>query len=342
MNKRYHLLFVDDEERVLRSLKSLFRRDYRVSLASSGAQALEILEQSPVDVIVSDQRMPKMNGNELLAKVHQQYPQVMRLLLTGYVDKDAIIDTINEGEIFRFISKPWDIPQIKSTIAQAAAASKHQVPQALVLEAERNPLMSEHESQNAKRLLNKIKDASELEKKALSEVRSKTKTPSSKAHPQSIQKTAFVLMEKDLAVRNTIRSLSRKLGFRIYAINSYMQAARTLSLRPDVGVVIMSIEENTQETLEAINLFKRYHPGLTIIMLANMTDATVAIQLINEGQVFRYLQKPLSTSDFERAVKSAIRRHQMLQEKEQLQERYKVGLLASTLTSLQKLRQFLK
>ena len=102
--KKYSVLFVDDEKRILTALRSIFRREYDVYIANSGREALAVLESKPVDVIVSDQRMPNMLGHELLAEVHKRYPKTMRLLLTGFMDKEAIVDTINEGEIYRFIN----------------------------------------------------------------------------------------------------------------------------------------------------------------------------------------------------------------------------------------------
>jgi response regulator RpfG family c-di-GMP phosphodiesterase len=103
------LLFVDDEPSILSALRRVCRpRGYRVLLAESGAAALAVLEQEPVDLIVSDMRMPKMDGAELLSLVRQRWPAVLRLLLTGYADIGSTIAAINQGEIHRYIAKPWD------------------------------------------------------------------------------------------------------------------------------------------------------------------------------------------------------------------------------------------
>ena len=122
--KKYSVLFVDDEKRILTALRSIFRREYDVHIANGGEEALAILAENEINVIVSDQRMPNMLGNELLAEVHKLYPKTMRLLLTGFMDKEAIIKTINEGEIYRFINKPWRNDEIHQTIAEAALASE--------------------------------------------------------------------------------------------------------------------------------------------------------------------------------------------------------------------------
>lgn len=328
MTKRYRLLFVDDEERVLRSLKSVFRRQYDVYVASSGFEALEILAQQPIDVIISDQRMPNMTGNELLSLVRQQYPSVMRLLLTGYVDKLAIIDTINEGEIFRYISKPWDIDDIKSTVALAAKASEHALPVESKPEFER-PKAEKQKTATITQFPTQIADTHRVNK-LTTEQRLK-------------EKTAFVLMDKDQGVRNSIRSISRRFGFNVYGVSSYVQAVRTFAIRPDVGVVIIGIAVSPKETLEALNLFKQHRPDLSVIALADYTDANVAIDLINQGQVFRYLEKPVDSQEFERAVISAIKRHQMLKEVKSLNQRYTVNAWTRPATAgIQKLKQFFK
>lgn len=103
------LLFVDDEPSILSALRRLFRPlGYRVLLAESGAAALQILEQESVDLVLSDMRMPGMDGAQLLQAVRERWPDVARLLLTGYADIGSTIAAINHGEIQRYIAKPWD------------------------------------------------------------------------------------------------------------------------------------------------------------------------------------------------------------------------------------------
>lgn len=120
MNEKATILFVDDEERILRSLRMLFRDTYNVITTSEGQDALRIVTGQTVHVIISDQRMPIMSGVELLKKVKVASPKTMRVLLTGYSDKEAVIGSINDGEIFRYINKPWNINDIRMTIAKAA------------------------------------------------------------------------------------------------------------------------------------------------------------------------------------------------------------------------------
>lgn len=122
-NKKPTLLFVDDEERIVNLLRTMFRGDYEVLTATSGQQALELLGKHRVEVLVSDQRMPGMLGVELLAEARKRSPATMRILLTGYSDLAAIVGSVNDGEVFRFINKPWNHEEIKTIIREAAEAA---------------------------------------------------------------------------------------------------------------------------------------------------------------------------------------------------------------------------
>jgi len=120
MNDRASVLFVDDEERVLRSLEMLFRSRFKVFTTTDGHEAVDIARRDRIHVVVSDQRMPTITGVEVLRKVREVSPNTMRLLLTGYSDLQAIVDSVNEGEIFRYLSKPWSAKEIMTTVNQAA------------------------------------------------------------------------------------------------------------------------------------------------------------------------------------------------------------------------------
>lgn len=113
------VLYVDDEENNLLAFKAAFRREFQVITAISGAEALEKLKEHEVHVIITDQRMPGMTGVEFLQKVIPNYPDPIRILLTGYSDINAVIDAINKGEVYRYLTKPWDNEFLKTTIRQA-------------------------------------------------------------------------------------------------------------------------------------------------------------------------------------------------------------------------------
>lgn len=114
------LLLVDDEENILSSLMRLLRRDgYRILRAGSGREGLEVLAQNTVGVIVSDQRMPEMSGVEFLSQVKALYPDTVRIVLSGYTDLNSVTDAINQGAIYRFLTKPWDDELLRANIEKA-------------------------------------------------------------------------------------------------------------------------------------------------------------------------------------------------------------------------------
>jgi serine/threonine-protein kinase len=120
MPTKPRVLFVDDEERIVNLLRLMFRGAYEVLTATSGAEALAIVRSQPVHVIVSDQRMPGMPGIELLDHVRSESPATVRMLLTGYSDLAAIVGSVNQGEVFRFLNKPWQQVEMRAALAEAA------------------------------------------------------------------------------------------------------------------------------------------------------------------------------------------------------------------------------
>ncbi|MCK6391167.1 MAG: response regulator, partial [Azonexus sp.] len=122
------LLIVDDEPNILNSLTRLLRREgFRILTATSPIDAFDLLAKNPVQVILSDQRMPDMSGTEFLSRVRQLYPDTVRLVLTGYTDLDSVTGAINRGAISKFLTKPWDDDLLRDEIRQAfrLAQDKH-------------------------------------------------------------------------------------------------------------------------------------------------------------------------------------------------------------------------
>jgi len=113
------LLYVDDEIDNLIAFKAMFRRDYDIVTASSGAEAIQLLEEHKFPMVISDQRMPEMTGVELFSKIKDKYPEVIRIVVTGYTDFDGIVDAINKGKVYYYIAKPWNADEVKLIIANA-------------------------------------------------------------------------------------------------------------------------------------------------------------------------------------------------------------------------------
>jgi signal transduction histidine kinase len=117
--KRHTILVVDDEADVVKSVKDLLRLEYKVLTATSAAEAQEILRTEEVHIVMTDQRMPDMTGVELLSNIRGSYPHAIRLLFTGYADIRAVIDAINQGNVYRYITKPWDPDELQTVIREA-------------------------------------------------------------------------------------------------------------------------------------------------------------------------------------------------------------------------------
>ncbi len=118
--KPMKLLFVDDEPNVLKSLRRLFRgNEYIIHLADGGMQALAILEREEIDLIISDMRMPQMDGAEFLSKAAERWPDIVRILLTGFADIDSTITAVNKGKIYSYCNKPWDDEELKALVNKA-------------------------------------------------------------------------------------------------------------------------------------------------------------------------------------------------------------------------------
>ncbi len=116
---RHNLLIVDDEKEILRSLTLTFAEDHDVFTAASAAEALEILQQQDIALIITDQRMPGMTGVQLLEKVIQINPQIIRIILTGYTDTAALIEAINQGHIYQYLTKPWERQELRLMVRRA-------------------------------------------------------------------------------------------------------------------------------------------------------------------------------------------------------------------------------
>ncbi len=120
MNKdKITILYVDDEMNNLISFKAVFRIKYHVLTAISGEEATKILRNNTVNIIITDQRMPQMTGVEFLESILDEFPDPIRILLTGYADMNAVIDAVNKGKIFHYLTKPWNEEELDMTITRA-------------------------------------------------------------------------------------------------------------------------------------------------------------------------------------------------------------------------------
>lgn len=118
-NNEINILYVDDELNNLISFKAVFRVKYNVYTAISGEDAIKLLKEKPINIIITDQRMPHMTGVEFLENILGEYPDPIRILLTGYADMNAVVDAVNKGKIFHYLTKPWNEEELEMTIQKA-------------------------------------------------------------------------------------------------------------------------------------------------------------------------------------------------------------------------------
>jgi DNA-binding NtrC family response regulator len=297
---RARLLFVDDEESILTTMRIMFRRQYDVLLAGGGEQALELLRQHDVDVIVSDQRMPGMVGVELLREARKVRPRAMRILLTGYSDFSAILGSINDGELYRFVHKPWSNADLQDMIAQAVEAARR--------------LSGEQVSQL---------DAE------------------SPAASTGSSRPAVLMLDSDMIAVDEVR---RMLGaeYEVHHATSIADALDLLDKHP-IGVLIVETMIGSESVTTMLGLLKQHHPQVVSIVLTHRSDANVAIDLINQGQIFRFLIKPTREAMCRRSVQQAIQRHATLKANPVLAQRYRVqetpAIQAAPPSMLQRIRQ---
>ena len=119
MANKHPILLVDDESEILFSLRGLLRQEFELHTAASGAEALDILRLHPIHVIMTDQRMPQMTGVELLRRAREDFPEAVRIVFTGYADIKSVVDAINHGQVFRYLTKPWDPDEMVALLHQA-------------------------------------------------------------------------------------------------------------------------------------------------------------------------------------------------------------------------------
>lgn len=118
-NDKISVLYLDDEEHNLTSFKAAFRREYQIFTTTSANEAVQILSENTIHVVISDQKMPNLSGVEFFELIIPDFPDPVRMLLTGYADIEAVIDAINKGQVYRYVAKPWNETDLKITIDNA-------------------------------------------------------------------------------------------------------------------------------------------------------------------------------------------------------------------------------
>jgi len=154
--KKHTLLFVDDEEDIISSLYDTFADDYNIFKTTNPEEAVEIVKKENISLVISDQRMPEMTGSEFLAKVNEEKPETIRILLTGYADINAAIDAVNNGAIHKYVEKPWDDDNLQEMVAGLVEVYQESKEQLSLLSDIENVMQNET---SFREILNNIKNA---------------------------------------------------------------------------------------------------------------------------------------------------------------------------------------
>jgi len=266
--ERPKILFLDDEDRILNALAALFRYKYQVFTATTGDQALAILRQCHVHVVVSDQRMPGMTGVDFLREAKRVSPRTVRILLTGFSDLSAIIDSVNDGEVYRFLNKPWGNQEIQAVIADALAIG-------LALEAG-TPVAD-----------------------ATAELVHDTPAP---MHNDA--RPAVLMLHDDPQTFERVRPLLDPRHALVHArsVDECLEALQTKT----VAVVVSDLQVGRRDTSELLKVLKQEHPQILTIVLAESADADQVVELINQAKIFRYILAPFKPQKLKFFIDSAL------------------------------------
>jgi DNA-binding NtrC family response regulator len=299
------LLFVDDEQRVLNSMRAMFRRDYVVLLADSGEAALNLIDTNAVDVIVSDQRMPSMTGVDVLREVKRRAPRAMRILLTGYADLKAVEASINEGEVFRYLTKPCATEVLRDAVALAVEAAGKPAPAHAAAHAHAH----EHEHVHAR----PVAPPAPTSPAAPAEHRNTVRPV---VVPASLPPAALALREDRVELLLLTKDadmtvqLGRALnGSRTWHKASSLEAAVSLLESRPIGVLLTDSAVDERAIRGLTSELKRHVPQLVTIVASDRSDAQSLIELINYGQIFRFLLKPFHSGQCRLWVDSAVKKH---------------------------------
>jgi DNA-binding NtrC family response regulator len=329
---RPRLLFVDDEQRVLNSMRIMFRRQFDLFLASHGAEALDIVRDKDIDVIVADHRMPKMTGVEVLSKVRALSPRTVRILLTGYADLDAVEGSINDSEVFRFLTKPCAPQQLRETIELAAKLAREApAPSALEPLSPGDTIEIILQSDTVTEVSSASRAEAAAERASSTARMEQPKFPpagapaaAGAARPKLATGLGIVVFSMDPEVVDVVqKAVSGRLP--VYNAGNIVQVVKCLTEhRPGVLVTDVSDDKATIQSMTA--RLKEHLPQLVTIAVSQHRDVLDMVWLINHGQIFRFLRKPLSAGRTAISLQAALQHHRQLLKNPELVKRHEVDM----------------
>ena len=383
MTAKGKVLFVDDEKRVLNSMRGLFRRDYELFLTTDGAEAVKLVAEHDIDVIVADQRMPGLTGVEVLGQVREASPRTVRILLTGYADPEAIEGSINVGEVFRFLSKPCQPKLLRETLKLGIDASRTgptPAPTNTAAPARPTPAVRKPVPMPATPMPVPGEESNAATMPLMEPEETNAAAPVAAASPQAANDPAAPAIPdpapaNDLAKGSTddtsthwhdhteivmsgdssqeVRQLNiaheaasniNKVGVAVFTVNPNFAESAMRAISADRSAMLVTTLVKVAEVLEQreagvlvtdftsdisllqnmIGTLKHHLPELVTIVVSENRDATDMINLINYGQVFRYVEKPIEAEMLRTDVNAAVLKHLQLVEHPELIQRHQV------------------
>ena len=277
-NEARHLpkvLCVDDEAPLRRSLRWLLRGEFDVVVASDGAQALALLGAQRFDVLLSDQRMPGMCGTELLRQAREASPHTVRLLLAGCADFSSVVSALNEGDVFRCISKPWNDARLIRSVQDAARLSR-------------------------------------LTRLAWSDFQD---TGTDGGAPARHEEVLLVQADAGLARACTQACAAQAMPPARLLLAQDMADALTLLAQRRPAVLLLQQAGDPRGALELVRAVKRRTPALSVVLASASHDLNAPQQLIDEGLICHYLGLPADGAHLALMLERAIERHLVLRRK---------------------------
>ena len=309
------VLCIDDEPHVLRALQWLLKKDFEVYTAENAADALRLLRKHDFDVVVSDQRMPGITGVEFLRHVRKLAPRAMRILLTGYSDLDAMVSSVNESEVYRFITKPWDVKGLPQLIADAAQVAREEA--AVPAEADVVDMQPT------------VVPTASLAVETLSVAAPPAFAPVPGVTVQPVAAAAAVPCIECVLVIDDSQELHAMAEQVLQDTASVLHAfdlptALDILGTRKVSVIVSEVQVDGLDATRLLRMIRHKHPQIVTLVLSGQRDAEIVKALINQGQVFRIVPKPVKPAFIRLIVEAALKRHRELIARPSVQRRFAV------------------
>ena len=316
-------------------MRIMFRRQFDLYLASHGAEALDIVKNKDIDVIVADHRMPKMTGVEVLSKVRAMSPRTVRILLTGYADLDAVEGSINDSEVFRFLTKPCAPKQLRETIELAAKLAREAPVPDPQPELSPNDTLEIIMEADTVREVSPAPQASQTSRSSRTDVMEKpkfgttqppapaaAKAADSGSRPKVATGLGVVVFSSDPEVIETVQKAVRG-RLPVHSAGNIVQVVKILTEHKP-GVLVTDVSEDKATIQSMTARLKEHLPQLVTIAVSQHRDVLDMVWLINHGQIFRFLRKPLSAGRCAISLQAALQHHRLLLKNPDLVKRHEV------------------